>query len=288
MPERTSESDRPTRAPCPPPGSHRASATASAMASGLLLSLFLPCLTVAEVLADDWLPGKQERHRTRESAVLDPTALGMALSTPSLPTPLLKTPDDSASDYPLQPFHGYLQESWITDVGVLLYGDRDQDGHYTGLSISVDADTRWAHTDVYLTLTLRPYHGTTEELHTSAVFPLYGQSMADEYRIDIELIRDYPSNHHDLTIELRDAWDGRTLDHVGAAGFSNLRALPLESEDQDEAVFIPDLPGPAPIPGNDDVRVEEHAGSLATPFAMILTLLMLYRRRVGRGRVRRT
>ena len=156
-----------------------------------------------------------------------------------------------------------------------------KDGYHAGFSLTVDADTGYSDFDVYLAIDIQRSYGSVESLHTSEVFPLYGRSAADDYRMDIELVRNYPADHYDLIIELRDAYSHQRLDSVSAYEFSNLRNLPLESEEHDlDYHDDSDYPPNPHVPFyNDDIHVEEHAGSVGWLMALAMTLIMAARRR---------
>lgn len=156
----------------------------------------------------------------------------------------------------------YGGDIWITDIGTLLYIDDDQDGYFSGFSLTIDADTDYSHADVYATIDVRRSQGERERLHTTGSFSIYGNSLTDEYRIDIELVRNYPIGDYDLFVNLVDANDHAVLDTVGANDISNLSRLPLESEEFDN--------DPAPITPvtqihssttNSNIRVVEHSGA---------------------------
>jgi hypothetical protein len=191
---------------------------------------------------------------------------------------LASAPAHSQDSYPLT---WYVQDTWITDVGTLLYGDEDNDGYYTGLSLSLDADTRYTDIDVYTTIDLQRIPGTRERLHTSGLFTLSGDSLNDEYRIDIDLLRNYPIGSYDLYIDLYDAHDHRMLDGIDASHFSNLAALPLESEDFDSIAYLgshPDIhPVREPPVRSDDIRVQEYAGSAGWITTLILAGILCVR-----------
>jgi hypothetical protein len=221
-------------------------------------------------------------YRSSEGPTQTSTQLGEALSIPLLPDPAAsltrqKSANTQAGQYSDE---WYLQEAWITNIGLLLYNDADNDGYFAGFSLSVDADTSYSNTDVYLSIDMQRSFYQVESLHTSEVFPLYGQSAADEYRIDIELVNNYPQDQYDLIIELRDAYTRQVLESVSWADFSNLRALPLESEDYDNSRYESgDEERGSRVPFyNDDVRVDAHAGSFGWLTILAATLLVLRRR----------
>lgn len=221
-------------------------------------------------------------YRSSEGPAHSAAELGNALSTEELPDPALalttrKTRDTGAD----QDFDDwYLQDAWITDIGLLLYNDADDDGYHAGFTLTVDADTSYSDFDVYLAIDIQRSYGSVESLHISETFPLYGRSAADDYRIDIELVRNYPADHYDLSIELRDAYSHQSLDSVSTYEFANLRDLPLESEDHDlDYDNDTDYPPNPHVPFyNDDIHVEEHAGSVGWLLALAMALALAVRR----------
>ena len=169
----------------------------------------------------------------------------------------------------------YLDDgAWISDIGTLLYADDDADGYFSGLSLSIDADSAYDRYEVYAVIDItNGFDGWSgygaERLHTTRPFELYGSSATDEYRVDIDLVQNFSPGVYDLRISLIDAHDDRILDQVDANGFRNLRALPLESEDYQYG-DTPYIDRPQ-YPLNDDVVTSEYVGS--SGFA-ILTLLL--------------
>jgi len=137
---------------------------------------------------------------------------------------------------------------WITAISTLLYADSDLDGYFSAFSLSVDADTHYSQADVYINIDIQRTDGLRERLHSTDSFNIYGNSLTDEYRIEIELLRNYPIGNYDLFVDLVNA--------------NNNDGLPLESDDFD----INPAPGvsSAPILGpttNSDIRVVEHSGA---------------------------
>lgn len=170
-------------------------------------------------------------------------------------------------------------DTWITDIGTLLYRDDDGDGYFSGFSLTIDADTYHKQTEIYASIDVQRAFGERERLHTSANFPIYGDQLSDEYRIDIDLLANYPAGDYNLYIDLHDAYDHRVLDGVSAVDFSNLYRLPLESEDLDlyNENEHDDYPGHHPdspsAPVNADIRVVEYAGS--SGFFLIMAILTI-------------
>lgn len=186
-------------------------------------------------------------------------------------TPGAANPLDELADQPhnladLAPRHilWFGSEFWIAGIGTLLYKDDDRDGYFSGFSLAIDADTQYSHAEVYAAIDLQHPQGNRERLHTTGTFNLYGNSLSDEYRIDIELVQNYPIEHYDLFVNLVDAHDNRVLDTVDASEFSNLLGLPLESEDRDHPFQTnhPETAAPTTPTINTDIRVTEYSGAL--------------------------
>ncbi len=176
-----------------------------------------------------------------------------------------------SNDTQLQPRNHLFtinDEAWITEIGTRLFRDDDNDGYFAGFSLNIDADTRYSFTEVHAVIDIQRPFGEREFLHRTSRFSLYGDSFADEYRVEIALARNFPAGEFNLFIDLVDSNSSRVLDRVSSSEFSNLYALPLESEDFDREPNS--SPGPQLNPQNDDVRVVEYSGSSG----ILLLLLM--------------
>ncbi len=249
--------------------------TLTSLGAGLAVIL-LPGLAYAEFSIPALTDGT---YRSSEQPTYSPSEIGLSLSAAALPDPasiLLQT--DAASQTGLRYIPWATDVAWITGIGTLLYHDSDNDGYHSGFSLSIDADTSMNTLDVYVSIDLQNYSGLRERLHTSSNFSLYGRTLTDEYQIDIELLQNYPTDEYNLTIELHDTYDHRVLDRVGAGDFSNLSALPLESEDLDY-FYDPRPVQPSYPPANDDIYVEEYAGSTGLLTALCLSLSLWARRK---------
>ena len=176
--------------------------------------------------------------------------------------------------------HTWLNpEIWIADIGTLLYRDDDQDGYFSGFSLTIDADTYYQQAEIYVSIDVKRSFGERERLHTSANFTIYGDNVSDEYRIDIDLLANYQADDYDLYIDLHDAYNHQVLDSVSSADFSNLYRLPLESENLDQYYEIEHEADPVHQPNtpsepvNADIRVVEYAGS--SGFFLISAILSI-------------
>ncbi|NND91783.1 MAG: hypothetical protein HKN42_13055 [Granulosicoccus sp.] len=227
-------------------------------------------------------------YRSLEESALSGVQPGIDVPQGYFPDPAgaLYTSDPELQDTTLGHIPWSAEDAWITDIGMLLFSDQDQDGYYTGFSLTLDADTRHNELDVYVSLDIQRTFAQSERLHISDTFTLYGNSPSDEYRIEIELVQHYPAGLYDVRLTLHDAYDHRQLDSISAADFTNLSDLPLESEELDFYL----QPGngqqhPDSSFDNDDIRVIEHAGSAGWLLATSLFLVLL--QRVGPTSMRR-
>jgi len=172
--------------------------------------------------------------------------------------------------------HFLLHDSdfWIANIGTLLFTDRDRDGYFSSFSLTIDADTRYSYAEVYANIDVLLPDGSREHLHSTATFDIYGNSFSDEYRVDIDLLQNYPIGEYDLHVELVDAYTSRIVDQLGARDISNLSRLPLESATDDEVLFVgssDEFTDDSPV--RSDIRVVEHAGT--TGVWALLGLLMV-------------
>ena len=171
------------------------------------------------------------------------------------------------------------RDIWITNIGTLLYKDDDQDGYFSGFSLTIDADTEYSHADVYVAIDVQRPEGERERLHTTGTFSLYGNSIADEYRVEIELVSNYPIGDYDLFVSLIDANNDAIVDQVDAYDMSNLSRLPLESEDVDNDPTPLNPTHPVqPQQINADIRVVEYSGAGSAWLLLALGIPALLRR----------
>ena len=245
-----------------------------------LAFILLPGFAHADIVIPALTDGT---YRSAEQSAFSAAELGLSLSRAPLPDPAsFGLQSDPTSKADLRYVSWDDDVAWITGIGTLLYNDSDHDGYHSGFSLTIDADTSMNIMDVYLSVDLQSYSGVQERLHTSNNFSLYGRTLTDEYQIDIDLLQNYPTDEYDLTIELHDTYDHRVLDSVSARDFSNLSALPLESEDLDY-VYNPGPVQPSYPPANDDIYVGEYAGSTGLLTTLCLSLSLWARRKKFAG-----
>lgn len=171
-----------------------------------------------------------------------------------------------------------LSAIWIVGIGTRLFADRDHDGYFAGFSVLIDVDIDYGHNDVFATLYLQGGAASPALVHTTHTFSIYGTGVADEYRVDIELLEHFIAAHYDLRIDIHDAWTGQLVDSVSAREFSSLRGLPLESDDFQTTSHWPAHHAPA----NDDYLAVEYAGFLSQWFLLALAAWTVIRRRQAR------
>ena len=120
---------------------------------------------------------------------------------------------------------------WIVSVGSSVYSDFDNDGFFTHFNLPFDADVDYGDEWVFASILLRTGEADYELFHTSDIFEIHDSSSFDKYRLESELVRNYPTGYYDVRIELRQAYNDSLLDVVDASSNRTLFALPLESSD---------------------------------------------------------
>lgn len=122
---------------------------------------------------------------------------------------------------------------YIYDGFTEVFDDYDGDGFHTYLRISVDVDTDWGESDVYLEAYLRGTHGTWENIHSSRVFTVYGTSGFDDYEIETELVSGFPADYYDVLVEVYEARSGKLVAEFGPAQSPSFSLVPLEDVNRD-------------------------------------------------------
>ena len=137
---------------------------------------------------------------------------------------------------------------WFFTADVILFGDHDGDGYFSGIDLLFDADTYFSSVDVYAVVYLSYEGGSWNEYAATENFTIFGASSDDDYVVVTELVEGYPSGSYDILIELFDAYDDSFLAYIGPDDTSELAFLPLEDTYRDTPI-VPDI-----------VIVEEHGG----------------------------
>lgn len=151
---------------------------------------------------------------------------------------------------------------WIYDADVVLYDDFDNDGFFHFLSVRIDADSVQASAWVFADLYLSADGIDWEYYHTTDDFLIGGETGADEYFVETELLNGYPTGYYDLLIELFDADFVTYADEFGPRQSDGLALLPLEDLTQD------------PMPVITTVTVVEDGGGGASSLLLVPALLL--------------
>jgi hypothetical protein len=158
----------------------------------------------------------------------------------------------------------FSSTSWFDTVDLEMSKDLDNDRYYSRLYVKFDAHTQKQRQDVYAVYSLINDRNQLYQVHTSAIFSLFGASRTDYFAIDMSLTS-IPRDIYKLRIQLRDAATGALLAELSGNDTSSLSRLYLESASTD---------GPPPV-----VIVEErHGGSIGIFAVAALSLLWVSRR----------
>ena len=122
---------------------------------------------------------------------------------------------------------------WFYDAWVDLYADVDNDGYYSGIDLTFDADTIYGVAEVYAVVYLSYELGPWNEYAVTEDFTILGTSGTDEYFIETDLVAGYPTGEYDILIELFDTFDNSFVASIGPEDTSQLALLPLEDMDRD-------------------------------------------------------
>jgi hypothetical protein len=140
-------------------------------------------------------------------------------------------------------------EMSIFDAHTVISGDDDDDGYYHRLKVVFDADTSGYEVWVYARLYLSLEGGPWNHYYTTDLFPVEGETTADEYEVVTRLLDGYPTGYYDVLIELYDADDDLLVVNYGPYEDADLAVLPLEDYYRDDyggggaMVFMPLLLG---------------------------------------------
>lgn len=142
---------------------------------------------------------------------------------------------DSFATTPRSGFNPYRTPAIFVDVGTSLFSDADRDGFFAGFSVSVDIDiinSSYHDIPVFVRVFLRPPEEPFQLFHVSDRFRIYRSLISDTYRIESELVTNFPAGYYDMQLELVDAITGETLDVIDDRSYRSLSGLPLESIDR--------------------------------------------------------
>jgi hypothetical protein len=201
-----------------------------------MVLLFLPSLLVAApVPAEEALQSSRSAGKLAADRDTDLTAELQAI------TPIVRSrpsePEDYASSPEAQRFAGianrYDQLFEIYSADARLIADIDGDGFYHALRLSFDVDVDYAAADVYAKLYLSREGEPWSQYFTTRLFHIDGDSTADAYEVETELLEGYYPGYYSVLIEIY------SLDHAYMVAskvldyYSLGRDLPLESLDLD-------------------------------------------------------
>ena len=159
------------------------------------------------------------------------------------------------------------EDFWFYSADVVLFGDADFDGYFSGIDLLFDADTIYSEADVYAVLYLSFEGGDWEEYAVTETFTIFGATAGDDYSVVTDLVSGYPTGSYDLLIELFDAFNDDFLAYIGPDDTSELGFLPLEDIGRD-------------TPPATTVVITEEGGGGATGLWTLLALsgLVLFSR----------
>ena len=172
--------------------------------------LLLPFGLCAPAMADELLQSSRSAGKLRadESIVLSKTLREHAPVTRPAPV----ESENYASSADAQQFegianrHDQLFEIYSADVRLL--SDLDGDGFHHALSVSFDVDVNYDSANVYAKLYLSREGGPWGQYFTTELFHIDGDSTADIYEVETELLEGYAAGYYNLLIEIY------SLDHA--------------------------------------------------------------------------
>lgn len=150
----------------------------------------------------------------------------------------------------------------IFDARTRLFDDFDADGYFTYLRVVFDIDTDYYDADVFVRLFLRGSDDRWAMIFESDVFPIFGNSGADDYEVETELVSGFPRDHYDLLIEVYEAPFGDLVVEYGSLENPALGFLPLEDISSDGA-----LPPP--------VAISSGGGGGAVTYELLMLLFLV-------------
>ena len=155
------------------------------------------------------------------------------------------------------------EDFWFYSADIILFGDADFDGFYSGIDLLFDADTIYSEADVYAVAYLSFEGGPWEEYAVTDTFTIFGASDSDDYSIVTDLVSGYPTGSYDVLIELFDAYNDDFLAYIGPEDTSELAFLPLEDIGRDTP------------PGETTVVINNESGGGSTGLLGLFGLFLL-------------
>lgn len=128
---------------------------------------------------------------------------------------------------------GDSQHFRVYDAETLLSRDEDEDGFYSRLRVTFDADVDQGSSDVYARLYISFEGGPWNHYYTTGIFHIHEDRSIDNYKVVTQMLDGYPSGYYDVLIELYEAdWDSHVTSY-GPYEDAALSALPLEDRGRD-------------------------------------------------------
>lgn len=136
-------------------------------------------------------------------------------------------------------------DSWVYDATTELFLDRDNDGYYHRLRVTLDADTLFTYSWIYAEIYVSADGNAWEHLYSTNDFQIWGSDPDDDYEIETDLVSGYSTALYDVLIEIYDADTGELVDEFGPNESPEFSLLPLEDSTRDGAIIVlpPDSDG---------------------------------------------
>ena len=172
--------------------------------------------------------------------------------------------------------HVTTVDAYIHDVSTEMISDFNHDGFYHRFSLTIDADTPYDSADIYAEIYLSYEGGPWNYYASSNEYRIYGDSDADSFIIETELLDGFPTGYYDIRIELYDAISDIRLDVYSAYDDLSLLELPLEDSYYDESYYL------APSPTSTEVIVSGHGHGAFSWWLILFTGVLIVSRRLIR------
>ena len=120
----------------------------------------------------------------------------------------------------------------IHDAETVLLQDEDDDGFYSELRVTFDADVDSGNSIVYARLFISYEGGPWNHYYTTELFHIDDEGY-DNFEVVTRLLNDYPTGYYDVLIELYEADRDEHVASFGPYEDRALSALPLEDQGRD-------------------------------------------------------
>ena len=202
-----------------------------------LLSLFLLTAASAETQAEQGLPFRLSQSIENSGDASAEVRLPLFAASPLQIEPSLvrlgQREEGRAIGERLAAHSGGGQFFSIYNAETLLTQDDDEDGFYSELRVTFDADVDSGSGSVYARLYVSFEGGPWNHYYTTESFHINGDESGDDFEVVTRLLDGYPSGYYDLLIELYDADWGEHVASFGPYEDRALSVLPLEDQGRD-------------------------------------------------------